>query len=117
MFGLVANNCPVCGKEFFPKYGWAYKREGIKYCSWTCLRRATKDEKKPELHVDDPLCRPKKNSWHVKVVQQLNKEKNVIATFKGAEEVADILGHNAECVRQACRSGNLYKGCYWRYKV
>lgn len=110
MFGLVADKCPVCGKEFFPKYGWAYRREGTKYCSWKCLRRATKDGKKTEKHEE-----PKTSNRPKKKIVQLNKNGVALRTFKSAGEVSDNLGYNEEGVRQACRSGKLYKGFYWRY--
>ena len=113
MFGLVADNCPVCGKEFFPKYGWVYKREGIKYCSWKCLRRATKDEKKPDLNDEDAF--KIKSGRTSRRIQQLDADRNFIDSFKSAKEASNAINGVVENIRQACRSGKLYKGYYWRY--
>ena len=45
---LQPKYCPICGKEFYPRPGWAYKREGELLCSWKCLREAEKQEKESE---------------------------------------------------------------------
>lgn len=36
--------CPQCGKVFTFTDGWVYKNEdGIRFCSWSCLRKDEKD--------------------------------------------------------------------------
>ena len=40
-----AHYCEKCGKEIYPTYQWAYKRDSKYYCSWKCLNQC---EKKPE---------------------------------------------------------------------
>ena len=41
---LTECNCPVCGKMFIPAPLHAYKspKTRVKYCSWTCYRKAQK---------------------------------------------------------------------------
>lgn len=35
------STCPICGRQYERTDEWAYKRGGIFYCSWKCLRKAT----------------------------------------------------------------------------
>lgn len=50
-FTIWSKKCPVCGREIFPTYQWAYK-QGSKYCcSYKCFRQFTK---KPERKLIIP---------------------------------------------------------------
>lgn len=37
--GGTERKCPVCGKEFYAIQEWAYRRKGVYFCSWGCLRK------------------------------------------------------------------------------
>lgn len=39
-----AQKCKCCGKEFFPTAYHVYKKKGMYYCSWSCLRRAERSK-------------------------------------------------------------------------
>ena len=43
---IVCKACPVCGKNFIPTYGWAYKLNGKYYCRYNCYNKAGGDKHK-----------------------------------------------------------------------
>lgn len=118
MFLIDSEVCPVCGKEFFPnKWEWVYRRGEVLFCSWKCLRRATKDEKKQELTYDGAPVIKLKNSGPKKKLQQLDMDGNVVHSYKCAVHVMyRYPDFKEDGVRIACRTGKLYKGYYWRYE-
>lgn len=55
-FGLREHTCYICGKEFECNVNYVYKKyttraKGIEYyCSYTCMRKAEKDEKEKGVY-------------------------------------------------------------------
>lgn len=42
----VVKTCPVCGKHFIPCFEWAYKKNNVYYCRYSCYRQAGGDNGK-----------------------------------------------------------------------
>ena len=38
MLNPPTNKCPICGKTFEPTGKWVYKKSGVLFCTWRCLR-------------------------------------------------------------------------------
>lgn len=92
--------CPICGKLFIPAPQHIYKENGKVYCSWTCFcRRVVKEKAKK-----------------VKIIEQCSKDGDVIRTFKGAVEAAELINGTEDSIRKACKNSKAYKGYLWRYK-
>lgn len=96
------STCATCGKKFFPAPQHAlYDKYGV-YCKPTCF-----------LH------RKKKYDYQRKVkrVVQLDDDGAILNVFNSANDAAETLPKVcADMVREACRKGVRYKGCWWRYE-
>lgn len=94
--------CPMCRKRFIPAAQHVYKDNGKTYCSWTCFN-----------HRND---NKKKTAKKVKIIEQCSKDGDVLRTFQGAVEAAELIYGTEDSIRKACKNHKAYKGYLWRYK-
>ena len=110
---LHAMHCPICKREFFPTSLWVYRdARRTPYCSWKCLQVKHKaDEEKRKAAK-----KAKQANRVYKKIQQVDKDGTVVAVFESAMVAADAVEGLYNCIYGAARSGEKYKGFYWRYQ-
>ena len=95
---LVPYYCKKCGKEFYPTLEHVYKDHTGMYCCWTCFDHHRKNKKYP-----------------YKRVELIDKNGEVIFTYKSARYAAEVVKGTEEDIRKACKFGTVYFGYRWRY--
>lgn len=96
--------CPICGKEFYPTPDWVYRSGARRVCSWTCVLRGRKPDRRRVKRREKP-------------VEMFSPSGELLLTFDSAAQAAERLGYTPDGVRDACRSrGSFYHGYLWRYK-
>lgn len=95
--------CPKCGKQHYriDFVDYVYKDYKGFYCSWTCYN-----------HKDDDKF--KKGPRKVEMWSLEGGE--VLRVFKNAEDASRQTGYNAFDIREACRTGEPYRGFIWMYR-
>lgn len=96
-------HCAKCGKVFIPAYYHIYKDSTKIYCSWTCY-----------IHKDDDKKKITRKNKRVELWNMSGSE--VLRVFKNAEDASRETGYNAEEIREACRTGEAYRGFIWMYR-
>lgn len=99
---MTEARCAKCGKVFIPAYYHIYKDSTKIYCSWTCYNHKDDDKEK------------KKGSKRVELWRLDGGE--VLRVFKNAEDASRQTGYDAEKIREACRTGEAYRGFIWMYR-
>lgn len=107
IFNGWQKNCPICGKEFYPRPGHAYRIGTDVYCSWTCYRKAFKERRTPLDHRKEQQSQP---------VEMLTLDGQLIKTFPSAYDAAIEIDCTANWLRECCREEKQCKGYLWRYK-
>ncbi len=97
---LEPHYCKGCGKEFYPTPMHRYRDYTGVYCGWTCFNHR-KDKKKP---------RPTKQ------VELHTVNGDFVSSFASATEAAQRIGGLPDAIRDACRTGETYKGYKWNYR-
>ena len=92
--------CPNCGKEFFPFPEHAYKANGKRYCSWTCLNH--RNDSKKRIY---------------KVVEQYTLDGEFVRSFESVNKASEYMGCCPNTIRDVCR-GKTKKALkfVWKYK-
>lgn len=93
--------CRKCGKKFIPAVEHVYRDYRGFYCSWTCYN-----------HKDDGKAKAKNR--RVELWNMSGSE--VLRVFKNAEDASRETGYDAEDIREACRTGEAYRGFVWMYR-
>lgn len=96
----METNCPKCGKTFITAPYHVFRDEKGFYCSWTCYN-----------HRGDKIVKRK-----YKTVEQYSEDGGLIRVFTSATDAAEYTGFSTNCIRNACKNGNLYNGFRWKYK-
>ena len=100
--------CPVCQKNFIVPPGNVYKerRDGdtLHFCSWTCLTKWRKDNKRTYRNA-------------VPIVSK-SKSGKVIREYPTITQAADEMGCSNDYIKARLESGYYddRNECYWRYK-
>ena len=99
-----SRKCSLCGKEFIPAPEHAYRDRTGKnwriFCSWHCYN-----------HRDD-----NKVNKRVRAVERCTISGEVVETYESARLASERNDMDAHYIREACRTGNIYRGYLWRYK-
>ena len=95
---LRETTCVYCGRVFIPATHHALKDERGKYCKPTCF-----------LHRHE-LAKPKTKSV-------IAYRDGVGTVYRSAVTAANELGLETKMIRDACRTGNAYRGYTWAYDL
>lgn len=93
-------SCVLCGQIFIPAPEHIYKDHRGKYCSWRCFN-----------HRNDH----KKKAYNAKTVDQFDLDGNFVNRYPSTRKAADAIDGCQDRISVACRTGRIYKGCYWEY--
>jgi hypothetical protein len=97
---MIERICSRCGKNFIPAPQHVFVDGRAIYCSWTCFNRRNDNKKK------------KKKNY----VELYTESGFLLKRFPSAEDAAEITGCCVKKIRNACKTGEPYKGFLWKYK-
>lgn len=99
---LPERKCSLCGKLFIPAPSHRYrdKNKGTIFCSWHCFNH--RNDNKP--------------STTIKAVEKCLRSGEIVEIYVSARVAAEQNNTDALYIREACRSGRVFKGYIWRYK-
>lgn len=99
---LPERKCSLCGKMFIPAPELIYrdKHKRTMFCSWHCFNH--RNDNKPGKKVN--------------AVEKCTLSGEVIETYVSARIAAEIINAEPWYIRNACKTGNTYRGYLWRYK-
>lgn len=103
---MKEQTCAKCGKVFIPSYYHIYKDSTRFYCSWTCYNHK-EDKQKGDVQA-------KRRNKRVELWSMSGSE--VLRVFKNAEDASRQTGFNAADIREACHTGEPYRGFVWMYR-
>lgn len=95
---MIEMKCKICKKNFIPAPEHLYKDGRGTYCSWTCYLRRKEVGRK------------------YKYVEVYGKDHELMRRFKSAIDAAEFTGYPEKHIMEACRTGELYHGMYWKYQ-
>lgn len=94
---LEEYKCAYCGRTFVPASQHSMKDERGKYCKPTCF-----------IHRHELVKR------NIKSV--IAYRDGVGTVYRSAVTAANELGLETKMIRDACRTGNAYRGYTWKYE-
>ena len=97
---MIERFCRKCGKIFIPAPQHIYVDHNGIYCSWTCYN-----------HRDTASSVRKTKS-----VAQYTKKGELLRIFNSAVQAAEYVEASVKSIRNACKNGNVFLDCYWKYK-
>ena len=95
--------CPMCGRTFIaaPLHAYKDKNKRVLYCSYHCYN-----------HRNDN----KKADGRAKPIEKCSRSGEVLETYVSAKAAAEQNNWDPQFIRDACRTGKMYRGFLWRYK-
>ena len=98
---MTEHKCKKCKKNFIPAPEHIYKDGKGTYCSWTFY-----------LHRNDGKQKQRKHKY----VEIYGKDRELIRRFKSVSDAVAHTGFSDKGIWNACRTGELYQGFYWKYQ-
>lgn len=89
--------CKKCGKIFIPAPYHIYRDQNGFYCTWTCYNHRETVKK-------------------TKSIATYTKNGELLRVYNSASQAAEYLGVSVWDIYDACKNGNIFLDCYWKYE-